>query len=336
MRFVAALYAQVGGQAPTGAMQWQINNNTEVRIVRPRAFLPDPNVQTTRVTENLLYSRVNAQLINPLEWKLGESKKMFEARSNNVEENQGKILYYNIGDGHGFCYCKKCGRLVVEEEAEKSKDGNLSPIPKMMNPFFHADDAASAGDGDDGEAAPVRYHYPVSGPQAGQFARRRNASMACRAKAAEDYLRNVIIGDLIQTDYTEVRIRLKASDNSWLKSCGGDEKTKNLLRTIALALAQALMEYLGKDREDVDVLITPDAHICVFDANPGGAGYSNQLAKLLNEETEVMTRARKLLQSAVDKNARDMLLSRRTRRFARDLAIPEALEWFNAAMEAQH
>lgn len=89
--------------------------------------------------------------------------------------------------------------------------------------------------------------------------------------------RNVIIGDLIQTDYSEIRIRHKGK-NKWISNRDEEE---NLLFTLGIAFTQTLVYILGKERGAVDFTVMPNGHLCIFDCNPGGAGYANQMANIL-------------------------------------------------------
>lgn len=53
-----------------------------------------------------------------------------------------------------------------------------------------------------------------------------------------------------------------------------------LLITLGLLFVRALSEELNVERTDLDFTITPNGHICIFDANPGSSSYSNQLAAM--------------------------------------------------------
>ena len=133
--------------------------------------------------------------------------------------------------------------------------------------------------------------------------------------------RNVIIGDLIQTDFSEIRLRHK--DKNWFN---GREDEENLLFTLGIVFTQALVDILGKERGAVDFAIMPNGHLCIFDTNPGGAGYANQLANISIME-EVITASKVLLETAKRKNSKDMLLDKFTLRFMKYLDIDAALEW---------
>ena len=73
------------------------------------------------------------------------------------------------------------------------------------------------------------------------------------------------------------KIRIRHFQKDWINSRNEEE---DLLITLGLLFARALSEELNVERTDLDFTITPNGHICIFDANPGGAGYSNQLAAM--------------------------------------------------------
>ena len=140
--------------------------------------------------------------------------------------------------------------------------------------------------------------------------------------------RNVIIGDLIQTDYSEIRIRHKGQ-NKWMSD---RSKEENLLFTLGIVFTQTLVDILGKERGAVDFAIMPNGHLCVFDCNPGGAGYANQMANI-QVMKEVIQASKKLLQEAKDKRSKDMLLDKFTLRFIKYVDIDAALAWITEEEE---
>ena len=101
---------------------------------------------------------------------------------------------------------------------------------------------------------------------------------------------------------------------------------RDLLFTLGIVFAQSLVEILGKERNAVDFAILPFGHLCIFDTNPGGAGYSNQLVKpgMMNK---VIKKAKELLKKADEKKSKDFLLDKFTLRFIRYVNIQKALEW---------
>ena len=68
----------------------------------------------------------------------------------------------------------------------------------------------------------------------------------------------------------------------------------------------------------------PNGHLCLFDTNPGGAGYANQLANVALM-SEVLARAKVILEAC--HGSVDKLLDRHTLRFARHMDARAALDW---------
>ena len=143
---------------------------------------------------------------------------------------------------------------------------------------------------------------------------------------ANGIYRNEIIGDLIQTDYSELRLR-SAVGGKWIGSRDGG--WKKLLYTLAIAFSQSLVEVLGKERGAVDFAITPTGRICIFDTNPGGAGYSNQLGDEAVLKS-VIAASRKMLEEAKAKDASDILLDKFTVRHLKWIDVDLALNWLTS------
>jgi hypothetical protein len=57
----------------------------------------------------------------------------------------------------------------------------------------------------------------------------------------------------------------------------------------------------------------PNGHLCIFDTNPGGAGYANQLSNIQIMK-EVIKNSKILLEEAKAKSSKDMLLDKFTLR----------------------
>lgn len=87
-----------------------------------------------------------------------------------------------------------------------------------------------------------------------------------------------------------------------------------------------MADILGKERGAVDFAIMPNGHICVFDTNPGGAGYANQMASIPLMK-DVIQASKALLENAKVKKSKDMLLDKFTLRFMRYVDIDAALNW---------
>jgi hypothetical protein len=103
---------------------------------------------------------------------------------------------------------------------------------------------------------------------------------------------------------------------------------RDLLYTLGIVFTQSLVEILGKERDSVDFTILPFGHLCIFDTNPGGAGYSNQLVKPGMME-KVIKKSQELLRIAKEKNSKEYLLDKFTLRFIRYVNIQAALDWID-------
>jgi hypothetical protein len=160
-----------------------------------------------------------------------------------------------------------------------------------------------------------KYHYAISG---------KEFKSRCSGSTSKEYLRrNVIIGDLIQTDYAEIRIRQSGEDR-WMGM--RNENNEKLLFTLGIVFCQSLVETLGKERGAVDFAIMPNAHICIFDTNPGGAGYANQLADY-SIMKQIINNAKEILLNAKRRKSKDMLLDKFTLRYQKYVDIEGALAW---------
>ena len=281
---------------------WPVNQEVGLEMIQPTEFLPDINETENRIIANNIYTRVNAQLIGASEWgDVVTEPHLFSFRSSK-ESGSAKILYYNDGLGHGYCHCTRCGRTVLESIAANS-ERKLERLPSEFNNIPS-----------DNEEQPD-YHYEIAGAQ-------KNHRCA-GSNRPESIKRNIILGDLIQTDYTEIRIRRKG-DRSWINRI--TEENKGLLTTLGLVFSRSLAEILGKDTSAIGFTLTPNAHICIFDTNPGGAGYSNQLADMDMIKT-VIQYSSTILQAAERTKSKDMLLDKFSMHYLEDLDIPDALKW---------
>jgi len=130
---------------------------------------------------------------------------------------------------------------------------------------------------------------------------------------------NVIIGNTIQTDYCEIRIRKKAN-LFWI-----DNKKESLPLTLAIIFTKILAEYLGIEQRDITFTIMPNGNICIFDTNPGGSGYSKRLSDLevLNI---IIDRAYELCCSIKTK---EDILDRYTMRYRDDINVKETTQWLS-------
>lgn len=280
-------------------IKWSVNDAYGLEMIQPIGFMPDMNEDRTRIMENNTFTRVNAQLIDADDWPTQITEPHLFAVRPNSESGNAKILYYNEGKGYGYCFCPRCGRTVIEEEI--ADRNNPQKFPDEFNPIPSRHNGPN-------------YHFAITG---------REMQKACGCSNDTTKIkRNVIIGDLIQTDFSEIRIRHRGQ-NSWISRRFGYE---NLLFTLGVVFTQTLVDILGKERGAVDFTIMPNGHICIFDCNPGGAGYANQMANILVMK-EVIKASKKLLIEAQERNSKDMLLDKFTIRYDKYIDIESALTW---------
>ena len=282
---------------------WTVNEQIGVNLVQPVRFLPDPNEDYSRVMDENVYTHVSAQLIGTKDWgnKITEPNLFSTRRSD--ETGNANILYYNEGIGYGYAMCLSCGKMCLETgPVEEGK----APIPRDI---------------DDRQNDRGRYHFSID----------REKRHSCFGSGRKEYIkRNVIIGDLMQTDYCEIRIR-HAGDTSWMSFSTNkdtDNENTNLLITLGIVFTQALVELKGWEKGSVDFAVMQNRHLCIFDTNPGGSGYS---IKLNDNQTmlDVIEASKKLLLKAKKADAKDMLLDKFTLRFIRHIDIDAALRWID-------
>lgn len=286
------------GEERKGSLQalvpWPVNNRDELTMVEPYAFIPDINEDCSRFIEEAPYTQVSAQLIGASTWAdYSKSEALISVR-NNLDCGDANILYYNEGVGFGYCFCSNCGKTVLE----RGPGLGTKNMPRDMN-----------NEDRDNNGQPEYYHYMIN---------RKNKRSKVECWGRNKILRNIIIGGLIQTDYSEIRIRENHRD-PWLS----DRAKENLLITLGIVLTQCFVEKLGKDRSDVDFAITPNGHICVFDTNPGGSGYSNQLVRPSIMQS-VIDAAKDLLDNI---STKDELIDRYTKRYYEKIDIDAAKDW---------
>lgn len=278
---------------------WPVNGMDELTMVEPYAFIPDINEDYSRVIENAPYTQVNAQLIGAGDWAdFSKSSSLISVR-NNRDCGDANILYYNEGIGFGYCFCSNCGKAVMEVTPGRG----LRNMPAEMNNMTR-----------DINGTPEHFHYMINRkkPVGG-----KNMKVECFS-VKDKILRNVIIGGMIQTDYSEIRIR-HDSRSQWLS----DRAEENLLITLGIVFTQTFVERLGKDRQDVDFAITPNGHLCIFDTNPGGSGYANQLVNMTTMQ-EVINASDTMLNSIKSK---DEIIDKYTKRYFEKIDIDAAKAW---------
>lgn len=283
---------------------WGVNNADELILVQPTAFIPDINNSESRKVEKNKYTQVRAQLIDAGDWNLSDtSHHMMIARSNR-DSGDAKILYYNVGNGYGYCLCQQCGKMLIE--SRPVNNSKVKSLPKDMQ----------TGKDKNG----TEYHIAID-----RFDKKTGQKKLCYGILQ----RNVIIGNTIQTDYCEIKLRMSPS-SPWILDLMGNVQATSLLTTLGILFAQSLVEYLGKEREDVDFLLTPNGHICIYDTNPGGSGYSMQLA-----DSYVMARIiDHSIKTIKQFNHKDEMIDKFTNRYSELIDLDAALTWLEQEQDS--
>lgn len=290
---------------------WENSGKYTLELVEPVGFIPDINEENTRIIEKNRYTHVSAQLIDAKDW-IGDNDNtthLYMVRCNR-DSGDAKILYYNEGIGYGYCLCTRCGRMVLETDV--CQGTITSGLPRGFNIITPKKIDPTTGLKVVDRSKP-NYHLAISG---------KETKMKCGASNDDKSIRrNVIIGGLLQTDFSEIKIR--HTGHQWMH----DRTTeRDLLFTLGIVFTQSLVEILGKERNAVEFSILPFGHLCIFDTNPGGAGYSNQLAEP-GMMDKVIKKSKELLEIAQEKKSKEFLLDKFTLRFIRYVNIQAALDW---------
>ena len=292
-------------------IKWSTNDSTSLELLEPTVFLPDANESVSRIIDANVYTRVNAQLIDASPWEDTPVEPHLYSLRNNYscgvnasfanKKRNARILYYNEGVGFGYCHCSKCGRTVMETFVAANA---IDPdeLPSQMNPLVSKSNPYE------------KYHEQLS-----SYGGKHVRCVGCR-NSNDSLRRNVVIGGTITTDFTEIRIRHSGRD--WITRRYDNE---SMLITLAILFTQALAEELSIDRGDLDFAITPNGHICVFDTNPGGSGYANQLARI-ELFKDVLKSANNMICKA-ESIGKDVLIDRYTLAYANRIDISAAKDW---------
>lgn len=280
-------------------VKWPTSLKPELELVQAKAFIPDINEDDSRILGRSPYTHVNAQLVGAEKWSIPNGYTHLAAFRSSSHSGNAKILYYNDGIGFGYCLCGKCGKMVMESSAP----GRLNNIPQEMvcEPLTLKDNTV------------LRGHYAID-------RKTDDGKPKWCTPNNNKYFRNVILGDLIQTDYCEIKIR-ERSDANWIES--RQDSFVPLLTTLGLLICKVYTEYVGKDRQSVDFLLMPTGSLCIFDTNPGGSGYSNKLADphMFNS---VISQIAVFLSTI---SSKDALLDRFTLRYINDIDIDRTRTW---------
>ncbi len=274
--------------------KWNINGRKELTLVRPVLYNADITDTCTRYTESNPFTQISAQLVDADMWQESTNpKRMLDMRSNK-ETGNGQILYTSIGIGFGYAICRTCGKAIAESAPGQN---NTSGLPQGF--------CNKSKDS----------HYNI---------RKLNAKGGAIGCENSKVSRNVVIGDVIQTDFCEIMIR-QSVNGYWLN---GQNEHHNLLTTLGLLICNTFANYIGKDRNDVDFVVMQNGHLCIYDTNPGGSGYSNQLAERTTMQ-EILSLCRDRLEIIKSK---DELIDRYSAHYINEIEIEAAKEWVELAL----
>lgn len=299
---------------------WNINGRKALTYLPPCKFSVEKEEEGkeeyTRVEERNRYTQVNAQLIDVTDWQGNAGEHLYCVRTN-ADEGNGRIFYYNQGDGYGYCICPTCGKAVLETEPENFPRQGV-PYEKNVPSDFYEKEKINLLTG------PQAYHKHVRGygNAIRDIINHKEIKNVC---LETNVWRNVVIGDCIQTDFAEIKIR-KTETSHWIANNSDDDSDGNakLLTTLGIVFTRVLTEYLGKESRDVDFLVMHNGHLCIFDTNPGGSGYSNQLGGENSIMDIIIDRSEELLSSIQSK---DEILDKFSLRYLDKVDVEKALNW---------
>lgn len=271
-----------------GSQRFKVNGQTSLTMIRPLTFVSDNNHPADRFIRDSPYYRTEVALVGTAPWPQVNNSRLIRVRSA-AEDITSAILFYNVGMGYGFCVCPKsgCGRAEAEFCAATQ---NLADLPDS---FMTGTRIA---------------HQSVQSDRACSFNPRRDGRL----------LRNVVLGDTIQTDYTEIDIHIPG----WVL-----DGTK-LRHTLGMLICNELAERTGINRGDIDYLITSFGSLCVYDQAKGGAGYSNRLC-MNGLIYVVLDHIRELIQAMTP----DMLIDRYTRNNSDKIDLAATRRWLDEEYE---
>lgn len=275
-----------------------VSNTLDLTLVEAKNFIPDINESANRNTDPSEYYKVHAQLIDAKEWNNLYTNDLVSVRSSN-EVGISSLLFYNAGIGHGFCYCPRCGKAAVESAAYGDLHSKVDLPDDFILPNLHDS------------------HYNI-----------RAKKKSC---GNGSLLRNVIIGGTVQTDYSEIRIKEQV-DGDWIGLVNRDRKP--LLTTLAVLICNHFAKRMSIDRDEIDFLLTPDGHICVFDTNSGGSGYSCELGNNPQIFNEVINDISIWLQNP--NSTIDEVINTSTLQYVDDLKLDVAKSWIEREINARN
>lgn len=286
--------------APEYIKKWNnVNDKDYLELIEPVGYMRDINENTSRLSTQNTYTKVNAHLLGTDNWSNRNSNRLFDIRSAS-EDSTSQILYYNIGNGKGFCVCTLCGKTAIEYDTATELTQNTPSDFYNNTAITH-----------DGEERP--YHYCITQEY------KANLGQNFHYRVGDSIKRNIILGGLIQTDYCEIKIRYNNRD------IVSDSK---ILHTLGLTIANVLAKYIGIERKDISFIALADS-ICLFDTAKGGAGYSKRL-----NDIQTMYTVFDLCKLELEESRfKEDILDKSTQQYANKIDIKSTLKWLNDEKE---
>jgi len=283
-------------------------------VITPVSFLPDN--ETTRNDELTSVGTVKAALLGAEAWRypniLGS---LFALRGPNPNMTP-KILYYNDGNGYGFCVCGQCSSAFPETSFCQN-DGQY--IKNLAFPIKIAD--TTPGN------TKKQYKFVHNNPKV----EGRCCEFDATYKKKNTLSRNIVIGGTLQTDFCEILLFNKLNAGSIQPFPSGNKvKAKSIATTLGIMICDLFAKHISINREDIDFILSENNNlltICIFDTAKGGAGYSCQLndAALLQH---LLDECKHILNSIILKTSPiDIIFTKSTIRYLNDTSILDTYHW---------
>lgn len=109
----------------------------------PIGFSADQNIDSSREEKTEKHFYDIRPILLKTDWSQCLSINMCEITSSG---ETGNILFYNVGNGHGFAFCKRCGRASVEYSALTSKENMPYAVRPGHKRLWGNDCEANDGD----------------------------------------------------------------------------------------------------------------------------------------------------------------------------------------------
>lgn len=103
------------------------NNASYTLAYEPIGFRTDQNLDSSREEKTEKHYYEIRPVLLKTDWSYHKNINMCEMISSG---ESGSILFYNVGNGHGFAFCKRCGRAAVEYSENPKKE----TIPFAVKP----------------------------------------------------------------------------------------------------------------------------------------------------------------------------------------------------------